>query len=82
MWQAADELLGPGEFGRDQHLLQPGIGVGGRDVVADGATEQQVFLQDHTQTAAQMFKVDLAYIDAIDLDQPGLRHLDPLDQPG
>ena len=80
--QAADKLLRAGEFGRDQHLFQTGLGPGHRNIVADRAAKQQVFLQDHTKAAAQMLKVDLADIDPVNLDQAGLRLLDALDQPG
>ena len=60
--------------------LERRVGRGGRDVVADGAAEQEVLLQHDADAAAQMGEVDVADVDAVEADHALLGRLDALDQ--
>ena len=52
------------------------------DVVADGAVEQDVFLQDHADLAAQRCGIDHGNILSIDQHPAPVRHIETLDQLG
>ena len=71
-----------GELGRRDHALHRHAGIGERDVLADRAVEQHVFLQHDADLAPQPGEVDHREIDAVDQHAPALRHVEPLHQLG
>ena len=70
MRQPVDELLGAGQARGLDDLGQRRVGPGGRDVLADGAAEQEIVLQHHADAAPQMVEIDVADVDAVEPDQP------------
>ena len=67
--QALDEFFGAGETAGVDDLVEGRVRLGGGDVLADRAAEQEVFLQHDAKAAAQMLEVVFAHVDAVDLDQ-------------
>ena len=53
-----------------------------RNILVDGAVEQQIFLQHHTDLSAQPRSIDLTDIDAVEEDLAALRYIQPLHQLG
>src|SRR6185369_6758952 len=78
--QLGNELVGTGEPRHGDDLGAVHGGIGERDVVVDGAVEQQVLLQHDADLAAQPGGVDLPDIDPVDLDLPALRPVETLHQ--
>ena len=67
--QTVDEFLGARHPRGAHDVVEGRISFGGGDVLADRAAEQEVFLQDHADAAAQMRNIVFADVDAVDLDQ-------------
>ena len=82
MRQVEDELVGAGELRRPDDRLHRDAGVGQRDVFANRSVEQEVFLQDHADLAAQPRCVDEGEVDAVDQHAALGRHVEALDQAG
>ena len=80
MRQPFDEFLGAGEPPARTNLVETRVGLGRGDIVADGAAEKVIVLQDNAKTAAQMGKIVGADIDAVDLDQAFVIGMQPLQQ--
>ncbi len=78
MRQALNELMRAGNLRHLDHLLQRGGRLGHGNVLTHGAAEQEILLQHDADPGAQMGQVELFQIVAVDLDQPGLRHIEPL----
>ena len=70
---AGDEALDAGEARGRQHLLVGGVRLAERDVVAQLAEEQIGVLQHEADAGAQIGRVVLAHIDAVDEDAAVLR---------
>ena len=58
------------------------IRLGGGDVLAHRAAEQEAVLQHDADALAQMHEIDLAAVEAVDPHQPLLDRIEALDQPG
>ena len=56
------------------------VGIGKRNILADGAIEKHVLLQHHADLAPQPGDIDHGEIDAVDQDAPALRHVEALDE--
>ena len=63
---ARDEVLDAGDLGRAQHRLVVGERRAERDVVAHRAVEQEDVLQHAADVAAQVGRIDLAQVGAVD----------------
>ena len=68
---ALDEFLGAGQPRRAHRILEREAGPAGQDVVADRAAEQEVVLQHDAEALPQVAQVDLAQVDAVDLQVAG-----------
>ena len=80
--QFQDEVMSAGERGRGDHALDRHAGLGQRDIVADRAVEQNVFLQHDAQLAAQPRAVHHGEIDAVDEHPSALGDVEALDELG
>jgi len=78
--QAADELVGAGEARHGDDLRAAHAGIGERDVLVQGAVEQQIFLQHDADLRAQPGGVDLRDVHAVDEHLPCLRDVEALDE--
>src|SRR5882724_4350157 len=76
--QAGDEFMGAGELGCGEHPLHAHAGIGERDVFADGAIEENVFLKDGANLPPQPCDVGHRQIDPIDQDAAALGHVQAL----
>jgi len=71
--RALDEVERLGALGGVAHFGLGGVGLADPQVFGDRAVEQQRLLVDDADVAPERGELDVADVDAVDLDHPGLR---------
>ena len=74
--------MGAGELCRRDDPLDRHRRIGKRNVVANRAVEQHVFLQHDADLPPQPRRIDHGQVDAVDQNAAALRHIKPLDEFG
>jgi len=64
--ELGDEIVGGGDFGGAFDLVARGLGVAEGDVGGDGVGEEEAFLEDDADVAAEVVEVEAAGVDAVD----------------
>src|ERR1700720_2308735 len=77
---ALDEFFGAGEPGGLDRIRQGQSRPPRNDVVADRAAEQEIVLQHDPEALPQMPQIDLAQIRPVDLQEPAVVAVDPLQE--
>jgi hypothetical protein len=80
--QFENEVMRPGKLRGGHNPLDRHAGIGERDIVADRAIEQHVFLQDDANLTPQPGNIHRGEIDAVDQHAPALGEIEPLDELG
>ena len=78
--QVADEAVGVGQLGCGHDLLVGGVGPPIADVLGDGAGKQVRVLQHHAQGPAQGVFLNVAHVDSVIGDGPGVDVIEAVDE--
>ena len=70
--QAQDEVVGVGGRGGGGDVLVGGVGAAPADVVGDGAVEDECLLEDGGDVAPQVGECEVAQVDVVEGDRPGV----------